>query len=98
MRFVIAFLLCLCAVPAHAIQDPPKLQVTGHACQACQGKCACDPVLCPCPKVVTFQDGTKAVFVPGPVDTKGGWPYMGPFRWTGAAGRWLLGAPPRFVK
>lgn len=95
MRFVIAFLLCLCAVPALAIQDQPQPQA--KACASC-GCAACDCLVCRCPKVVTLPNGQKAVFVPGPVDTKGGWPYMGPARWTGAVGRWVLGAPPRFVR
>lgn len=93
-----AVLASFCASQALAITDPPRLQVTGHACQACNGKCACDPALCPCPKLVTFADGTKALFVPGPVDTKGGWPHMGPFRWAGGGLRWATGAKPRVVR
>lgn len=32
-----------------------------------------------------------------PVDARQGrWPHQGPFRWSGATGRWLLGAKPRF--
>ncbi len=94
MRFLIAIVLCLCASPALATQAQPG---EAKPC-VCGVSCGCAPLACRCPKLVTFQDGTKAVFVPGPVDTKGGWPFQGPFRWMGAAGRWSVGAPPRFVR
>lgn len=34
--------------------------------------------------------------VPVVVDTHGAWPWQGPFRWTGAVGRWVTGAQPRY--
>lgn len=92
MRFLVAFLLCLCAVPALAIQSPPT---EAKPC-TCGVSCGCAPLACRCPKLVTLPNGQQALFIPGPVDTKGGWPFQGPFRWAGATGRWVLGAPPRF--
>lgn len=94
MRFLACFLLCLCTVPALAIQQQPQPKQTS-CCTTCVS-CQCEPFSCRCPKMVTFPNGQQALFIPGPVDTKGGWPFQGPFRWAGATGRWVLGAPPRF--
>lgn len=49
-------------------------------CANCQCARGACPVQCP-PKVV---------------DTRGRWPWQGPFRATGAVGRWTLGIRPRF--
>lgn len=88
MRFLVALVLCLCAAPALAIQDQPR---EAKACQ-CGVACGCAPLACRCPKLVTFQDGSKAVFVPAPPR----WPAAGslPFS-VGAVGRWTVGAPQR---
>lgn len=87
MRFLVAFLLCLCASPALAIQDVPK---DAKPC-VCGVSCGCTGV-CYCPRLVTFLDGSKALFVPAPPR----WPASGslPFA-VGAVGRWTVGAPQR---
>lgn len=80
-RFLLAVaVLCLFAVPALAVQDPAPKCATCVKCRCAGGAC---PVQCPpaAPKVV---------------DTRSRWPWQGPFRWTGAVGRWGLGARPRF--
>ena len=87
MRFVIAFLLLLIASPALAIQQQPQ---EAKPC-VCGVSCGCTDV-CYCPRLVTFLDGSKAVFVPAPPR----WPAAGslPFAF-GAVGWWTVGAPQR---
>lgn len=88
MRFVIAFLLCLCAAPALAIQDQPR---EAKPCCACGVHCGCTGV-CYCPRLVTFLDGSKAVFVPAPPR----WPAAGSLpAILGKGARWSVGAPQR---
>lgn len=76
------FLLAVAVLCLFAV---PALAVQDPApkcatCTNCQCARGACPVQCP-PKVV---------------DTRGRWPWQGPFRATGAVGRWTLGIRPRF--
>ena len=87
-----AFAVSISITSANAIakQNPPTV-----TCR-CVAGCACQPGDCRCPQVVTLPNGMQVRLVPGKVDTRGAWPWQGPIRWTGAIGRWGVGAQPRF--
>lgn len=88
-NILILLFVMLLASPALASHQPQLSVKSTCQCKDCVG---CDPANCTCPKIVQFPNGATAVLVP---DKRGRWPYQGPFRWIGAAGRFGLGLPPR---
>lgn len=94
MRFLVAIVVCLVTSSAAAL-DQLEAPKPVPACCACGDQCPCDVASCMCPKLVTFENGDKALWIPAPMNVKDRWPFQGPFLWTGQAGRWVLGAPRR---
>lgn len=72
------------ALAQQPVQDPTPKCATCDNCQCAAGSC---PVQCP-----PAQSPTAHKLV----DTRNRWPWQGPFRWTGAVGRWGLGIRPRY--
>lgn len=62
MRFLAAFLLCLCASPALAIQLPPDSHKIKPDCCGC-GDCQCDQD-CLCPVYVVAANGRRTILMP----------------------------------
>lgn len=82
-----AFAVSLAMILFCALADASTRQAPVQPqCAVCVN-CACGNS-CQCP----HRKPTKPVVL----DTRGAWPWQGPVRWTGAVGRWVIGAKPRW--
>lgn len=95
--FILAFAAVLLMASVTFAQEPPVatqgIQVSAQeAMQAHQG------FQCPGGQCAVPQPQPSAQ-APRWIDNRSGaWPVQGPFRWTGASGRWVLGIRPRFQR
>jgi hypothetical protein len=88
MRFLVAFLLYLCAVPAMAYELQPTADNVKPDCCGC-GSCWCDQE-CLCPEYVTHANGKRTILLPvnpHPIASGVKQTVAWPFRW--------LVAPPK---
>lgn len=88
LAIAVLFVLIGIARGQQPVIDPAPKCATCANCQC--GSC---PTQCPLPQAqYQYQQPRQ----PQWTDTRGAWPWQGPFRWTGASGRWALGIRPRY--